>query len=313
MNDLPSSALSSSNDFVSSPFALDNEAGYRAWRETKLALRTATDPQRCIRVPAVSRFSPALVDELDRQIKAYNHVVIESESSDDDRGPNGLLELSQCFDLQHPVVADHADGEAVARLTAVAAQDARARYIPYTPSALNWHTDGYYHRAENTVRAFVLHCVQPALRGGANCLLDPESVYMQLRDLSVDHIDALMDDSVLTIPENIRDGQRLRESQTGALFSIDALGFGLHMRYSARPRNIVWKSDPRSQRALRALEEVIQDSDCAVTLTLQPGQTLVCNNVLHTRTAYTDGGESKRLLYRARFRNRIRFRPQRAA
>ncbi|MDH3512590.1 MAG: taurine catabolism dioxygenase TauD, partial [Gammaproteobacteria bacterium] len=38
---------------------------------------------------------------------------------------------------------------------------------------------------------------------------------------------------------------------------------------------------------------------------LQPGQGLISNNVLHNRTAFEDGPSRKRLLYRARFFDRI--------
>jgi alpha-ketoglutarate-dependent taurine dioxygenase len=37
---------------------------------------------------------------------------------------------------------------------------------------------------------------------------------------------------------------------------------------------------------------------------LQAGQGLICNNVLHTRSGFTDG-EHARLLYRARYYDRI--------
>ena len=38
---------------------------------------------------------------------------------------------------------------------------------------------------------------------------------------------------------------------------------------------------------------------------LQPGEGLICNNVLHNRTGFKDEAQHKRLLYRARFFDRI--------
>jgi hypothetical protein len=39
---------------------------------------------------------------------------------------------------------------------------------------------------------------------------------------------------------------------------------------------------------------------------------LICNNVLHTRSAFFDSTEHRRLLYRGRYYDRLRF-PARAA
>jgi hypothetical protein len=38
---------------------------------------------------------------------------------------------------------------------------------------------------------------------------------------------------------------------------------------------------------------------------LQPGQGLICNNVLHDRSGFDDDGEHKRQLYRLRYYQRI--------
>ncbi len=38
---------------------------------------------------------------------------------------------------------------------------------------------------------------------------------------------------------------------------------------------------------------------------LQKGEGVICNNVLHNRSMFSDNSNSKRLLYRARFYNRV--------
>jgi hypothetical protein len=38
---------------------------------------------------------------------------------------------------------------------------------------------------------------------------------------------------------------------------------------------------------------------------MQPGMGLLCNNVLHDRSAFTDDALNPRLLYRARYLDRI--------
>jgi len=72
----------------------------------------------------------------------------------------------------------------------------------------------------------------------------------------------------------------------------------LHMRYTARKRNVIWRDDPQTQAAVRALEEVLGgDEPLAFEATLQGGWGLLSNNVLHTRSGFEEG--SRRLLYRA--------------
>ena len=43
-------------------------------------------------------------------------------------------------------------------------------------------------------------------------------------------------------------------------------------------------------------------------VTLQPGMGLLCNNVLHDRSAFTDDPARPRLIYRARYYDRIAVR-----
>ena len=40
-------------------------------------------------------------------------------------------------------------------------------------------------------------------------------------------------------------------------------------------------------------------------ITLEPGMGLLCNNVLHDRSAFTDDPARPRLIYRARYHDRI--------
>jgi hypothetical protein len=40
---------------------------------------------------------------------------------------------------------------------------------------------------------------------------------------------------------------------------------------------------------------------------MTPGMGLVCNNVLHTRNAFSDSPGHRRLLYRGRYYDRLRF------
>lgn len=78
------------------------------------------------------------------------------------------------------------------------------------------------------------------------------------------------------------------------------------MRFSARKRNIRWRDDQVTREARQCLEEILADENGPVLrYRLQPGEGLISNNVLHNRTAFSDGKDQKRLLYRARFFDRV--------
>ncbi len=90
------------------------------------------------------------------------------------------------------------------------------------------------------------------------------------------------------------------------MFSVDPLTGALHMRYTARTRSIEWKQDSALQAALAALECLLaSDSPYIRRLTLAPGMGILCNNVLHDRSGFTDDPQRPRRLYRARYHERI--------
>jgi alpha-ketoglutarate-dependent taurine dioxygenase len=81
------------------------------------------------------------------------------------------------------------------------------------------------------------------------------------------------------------------------------------MRYTARTRSIVWKDDALTRAAVKALAEILADSEYILSARLRPGMGLICNNVLHTRSGFTDSPEHRRLLYRGRYYDRLQFPP----
>ena len=89
-------------------------------------------------------------------------------------------------------------------------------------------------------------------------------------------------------------------------FQIDPASGALHMRYTARTRSIVWKQDATTLAAVAALEKLLaSDLPHIHRLRLEPGMGLLCNNVLHDRAAFEDDAASPRLLFRARYHERI--------
>lgn len=179
------------------------------------------------------------------------------------------------------------------------------QYIPYTNKALSWHTDGYYNTLDQQIRAIILHCASPAAEGGVNTLLDHELLYIRLRDENPEWIRALMHPEAMMIPPNVEDDRELRGERVGPVFSVDPLSKSLHMRYSARKRNIVWRDDALTFEARLRITEVLEDETLSFRHCMQAGQGLISNNVLHNRTAFSDQGETKRLMYRARYFDRI--------
>ena len=206
-------------------------------------------------------------------------------------------------------VEDHRSGEADGIVAIEVASDGgRAGYIPYSTRPISWHTDGYYnyHGPSRSVQAMVLHCVRDAPEGGVNSLLDQDIAYIRLRDRDPAFIAALMHPEAMTIPAGEEAGGRPRPDNTGPVFFVDPATGALVMRYTARKRYVSWRADVTTRRALAALEEVLQTDPLIFTYKMQPGEGMVCNNVLHTRTGFDNcGAAAGRLLYRVRYCARV--------
>lgn len=284
-------------------FDLEDEAAYQAWRAAKLARFPQTLDELVVEVRDPRALSSLEKQALLERCERANMAVYASPAGNDpDKEIPRRLGLQLGLrDLDTNYLADD-DG--ISPL-AVAERGTRGEFIPYTNRGIKWHTDGYYNPQERTVRAVLLHCVARAESGGENELLDHEIAYIQLRDRDPQHIRALMAQDAMTVPARIEDGRVERPAQAGPVFSVDAGGF-LHMRYTMRAVNIVWKSDSGTQAALAALEHILAaDTPQVFRGRLEPGMGLVSNNVLHTRTPFTDSPRHQRLIYRARYYQRV--------
>ena len=121
-------------------------------------------------------------------------------------------------------------------------------------------------------------------------------------------IAALMAPELMVIPANVQNNQVIRAARSGAVFSVDPETQQLHMRYSARPRNIGWKKDRLSVRAVQLIREILMEDDQVLRLKLGRGEGVICNNLLHGRSAFCDeDGAGQRLYLRARFSQPVRF------
>jgi len=272
-----------------SPFDLSGDIAYKRWRDVKM-----------------SNPAPAL-DDLLVVIKDPYFLSKDEKSSIVERREKFNMAIYQLSDTE---VKDKSLVHALGKQLAMECLDTNIRsdedsvsslevreqsgnkYIPYTNRALSWHTDGYYNLLEKQIYGIIMHCVMPAEQGGVNALLNPEAIYIALRDENPAYIEALMHPEAMTIPDNIESGKVIRAEQTGPVFmvkeSVGSKPGRLHMRFSARKRNIVWRDTEDTRLAVTRMNELMADEKLVTMVALTAGQGIVCNNVLHNRSSFID-------------------------
>lgn len=288
---------------IGSPFALDNDRAYQRWRAWKLAQRPTRIDDLIVELADPNALTVAERDALRQRIGIGGVALYRSPVRGDDRGlPRRLGAQLGAQRLDANWLADE---EGISPIAVSDRSDGRGGFIPYTDRPIRWHTDGYYHPPQRTIRAMVLHCVRPARAGGVNALLDPELAYLALRDASPEHIRALMQPDAMTIPAREDEAGVARAAQAGPVFSLDDGGH-LQLRYTARTRSIVWRDDAATRAAVAALGALLAgDTPWIHRVRLEAGMGLVGHNVLHDRSAFVDDPALPRLLLRARFLDRI--------
>lgn len=288
-----------------SPFDLNNDAAYQRWRDWKLQNVPKRLEDLLVPVADPSQLSATEHQQL-LEVCRHSNMVIYRVEQDIELSRTTLARLGEQFGLKTLDVNPYADDEGVSAIQALESGKG-AEYIPYTNRRLGWHTDGYYNDMDRLIRGMVLYCQRAADLGGDSLLLDHDLVYIQLRDQDPDLVAALMESDAMSIPGNDFDDTVNRGFSGGPVFSVDPVSGSLHMRYTARTRSIQWKEGERHEAALAALQRLIaDDADYVWHYRLNPGEGLICNNVLHRRTGFSDPEEGAgRLVYRMRFFERI--------
>ena len=292
---------------AASPFALDNETGYRAWRDARLAAYPRSVDELVVPLADPRHLTSAEFAALENRCARANMAIYSAPHlpAADKSVPRLLGQQLGLVRLEGNYLADE-DG--LSSITpAESDSGVRGDFIPYTHKPINWHTDGYYNTLDRRILGMTLHCAQDAETGGENALLDHEIAYLQLRDVNPDYIEALMQPDAMTIPARMDEDNVARPEQSGPVFAIDPVQGFLTMRYTARTRSIVWKDDAVTQAAVRTLADILASSEYILTARLRPGMGLICNNVLHTRSGFSDSPDHRRLLYRGRYYDRLRF------
>ncbi len=283
-------------------FDLSRSSDYSAWRQFKLNSRASDAGVLKVEIQDPYSLQAEEIAAISRCCAIYGVAIYQlSERSQSDKAlvhqlgrQLGLLSLDGNL---------RSDEDNISSLQVRSQQG--NQYIPYTNKPLSWHTDGYYNALNKQIRTIIMHCVSPAAEGGVNRLLDHELLYVYLRDENPAWVEVLMHPQAMTIPANIEEGKEIRGAMTGPVFSVDKATGSLHMRYSARKRNIEWRDDVLTRQAVEKINEWLADEAVTLKYRLNAGEGIVCNNILHNRSGFVDSDTQQRLMYRARYYDRI--------
>ena len=305
-------------------FNLGDDDAYQKWRALKLAQWTNSPLAQIVEVRDLSQPDEFALNSIAEQCENSNMALYQLQNAAGNAGKSGASE-SELKDIRiglkqlcSKVGLINAEGHRSQDEDGVVAIKVKndgvgAGYIPYSTKPLSWHTDGYYNDAQHRIRAMVLHCVHDASQGGVNELLDPQVVYMRLRDENPAYIEALMHSQAMTIPENSDERSAYRPESVGPVFFLDEETGALNMRYSARKRNIVWRDDKDCGKARAMMGDIMAHDEFVVRHKLKPGQGIISNNILHNRTGFKNSQRQEnldivphRLIYRIRYLERVR-------
>ena len=282
---------------------LDNSDEYQYWRDEKLT-NTTTELTDCIvEIQNPFKLTPVEKNKLQSLCQKVNFALFQIQPID--QYDEAIISINTQLGLkdfdQHLFVKTGG----LAHITQSDKKD-QGEFIPYTDKNLGWHTDGYYNTIEQRIRAFSLFCVRPALKGGISEWIDPQMIYILLREDNPDVVKALTHPKAMSIPEHRVDGEVRRATSVGPVFFIDEKTQALYMRYSQRKKNIEFLDSLEIKQAVGYLDTLLNTTtDYHFKHLMQTGQGLLCNNVLHKRNAFTDDKDNPRLLLRGRYFNRI--------
>lgn len=268
---------------------------YACWRRARLQAYPGSAEDMVTVIHDPFSLSAGERVALSRNLARANFAIYRSRQK---MGPDAVLALARQAGLTQMEFGLETGSNGITSLKADNSPSPSA-YIPFSRKPLNWHTDGYYNPAESRIRSFLLHCRSTAASGGENRLLDHEIAYIQLRDLDPAYIEAFRSEDAMTIPANQRGGAELRPASTGPVFFEDA-DHRIAMRYTHRTRSISWKSSPVLDRARAALAQILDTSPYVLRYTLMPNEGILCNNILHCRSGFSDSESQSRHLYRIR-------------
>lgn len=288
---------------------LSSDQQFSLWKDAKIKTFAHVNAAAPIRIKSFNTADFDSIKSIKDQCRGANLSLFEIHDvpKSENEAAKELAGFASRFGLTLPETHRSEGEDGVVALKTSSASRQKG-YIPYTPRALNWHTDGYYNAESARVQAFALYCHNPAVKGGDNQFIDGEIAYMRMRDENPDYVRAFMHPQALTIPANEENDGDGRPVSVGPVFYPDSVTGRLQMRYTARTRSIEWRTDTQTQEAVAWMREWLDRGDeFRVQLGLKAGQGVLNNNVLHNRTSFEDdpNGGGQRIMMRARFHDRI--------
>ena len=291
-------------------FNLEKHDAYLAWRDDKLSDYPQCATDMIVTVNDMGALSGEETAKLIRSARKTNMALYcchaAGAGADEAQRRHDAVAFAEQLGLHRSETHRSAAADGLVSLQ-VSDKDSRANFIPYTNKPLSWHTDGYYNKPKERIRAMFLHFVRPAATGGENALFDPEIAYIRLRDENPAYITALRFRRAMTIPSFTENSGCTRPECTGPVFSNDRFTGALHMRFTNRKRNISWCRNNITDEALAFLRHILESDPLILRYRFNAGEGVICNNVLHSRDSFEDvaGAGQGRLVYRARYMDRI--------
>lgn len=279
-------------------FNLETNEDYKKWRDEKLAAYPKNIGDLVVELGNMTALTAAEKVRIRERIELANMCVYTAGAAE--LSMDSLLALGEQLGVSYTDKARrHSNSD---ELTSSGILNSA---VPFTTRQIHWHTDATYFGSDKPIEALFLLCKRPAVEGGNNKVLDQEILYILLRDKNPDALKVLMDKNCFKY-KNPKTGE-IAEHLGGKVFWTNADGNLCH-RFSFRKTDMAWSDDSDVQAARAVLEDLIRDeSEYVIEGRLESGLGLISNNVLHTREKLVDSDDDskKRLLFRARFYDRI--------
>lgn len=285
---------------------------YLNWRQTRLAESSVTNPPPTIplvidltpqrkSMPRSQNIDPSALDGMIEQIRIYGfaHYRLSDDVTLQQRRLQ-LVRLAAALGLRRGDQGVIADDDSLALLEH-RSESNLTRFPPYSDKTLNWHTDGYYNATDQEVRAFLLHCLQPATAGGELTLLDPELLLIAVYDHDPTLVEPLIATDAMTLPGNRdQDGHHRPDTTVPVIFAHSDQTLG--MRFTTRGRNIRWKNEQTKAASIKVSEIIDSLTLHHVRLRLNTNEGIVSRNILHHRSCYSDlPSANRRQMLRGRY------------
>jgi alpha-ketoglutarate-dependent taurine dioxygenase len=276
---------------------------YRYWRDEKLENALTSIEQCLVPIADPYKLTGNENEKISELCLLSNFALIQLANQNN--YTNSVLSLNRQLGLTDYDKHLYAQGNGLSEITQSNNTD-QAEFIPYTNKNIGWHTDGYYNPIQQTVRSMTLFCINKAKSGGENTWIDHQMAYILLREDNPDIVNALLHPEAMTIPQHEVNGNVRRPKSTGPIFFIDKKSEQLSMRYTQRKKNVQIFNSAEIRQAIEGLDGLLSsNTQYHFKLLFEPGQGIICNNIIHKREKFIDNPTSPRLLLRGRYYNHI--------